>query len=177
MGIRVYLDNVAASGRVVGDLVPATEMEALRRIESAHSAGILKMVTSRESWREQELTKDPIKRSKLDAARGEVSAVATDHVLLGFNHLEGRYGTTVVSPILTDIVDELLFADLKRIGLCNSDAKHLMYAFTNACDRFVTLDPDFLDRRASLGARCPSLRIVKPSELAGELEARWRGAS
>jgi hypothetical protein len=52
-----------------------------------------------------------------------------------------------------------------------------MYAFTNACDRLVTLDPDFLDRRASLGARCPSLRIVKPSELAGELEARWRGAS
>jgi len=167
--MRVYLDNVAASGRVVGDLVPAAEMEALRRIESAHSAGILKMVTSRESWREQERTKDPVKRAKLEAARGEVSAVATDHVLLGFNHLEGRYGTIAASPIITDIVDEVLFADLKRTGLSASDAKHLMYAFANACDRFVTLDPDFLDRRASLEARCQSLRIVTPSELAGEL--------
>jgi hypothetical protein len=69
----------------------------------------------------------------------------------------------------TDIVDEALFADLKGIGLSDSDAKHLMYAFTNACDRFVTLDPDFLDRRASLDARCQSLRIVRPSELAAEL--------
>jgi hypothetical protein len=144
-------------------------MEALRRIESAHSAGILKMVTSRESWREQERTKDPVKRAKLEAARSELSAVVTDHVLLGFNHLEGRYGTISASPIITDIVDEVLFADLKRIGLSDSDAKHLMYAFTNACDRFVTVDPDFLNRRASLEARCQSLRIVTPSELAGEL--------
>jgi hypothetical protein len=148
--MRVYLDNVAASGRVVEDLVPAAEMEALRRIESAHSGGILKMVTSRESWREQERTKDPVKRATLEAARGKVSAVATDHVLLGFNHLTGPYGTIAVTPIITDIVDEALFADLKGIGLRDSDAKHLMYAVTNACDRFVTLDRDFLDRRAAL---------------------------
>ena len=167
--MRVYLDNVAASGRVVGDLVPDAEMEALRRIERAHDAGILKMVTSRESWREQERTRDPVKRARLEAARGEVSAVATDHVLLGFNHLTGSYGTIANSPIITDIVDEALFADLKGIGLSDSDAKHLMYAVINACDRFITLDPDFLDRRAILEARCLSLRIARPSEMAAEL--------
>jgi len=149
--------------------MPAAEMQALRRIERAHSDGILKMVTSRESWREQERTKDLAKRARLEAARGEVSAVSTDHVLLGFSHLTGPHGTTAVTPIITDIVDEALFADLKGIGLLDSDAKHLMYAVTNACDRFVTLDPDFLDRRAALGARCQSLRIVTPSELAAEL--------
>jgi len=167
--MRVYLDNVAASGRVVGDLEPAAEMEALRRIERAHSDGTLKMVTSRESWREQERTKDPVKRATLEAARGEVLAVTTDHVLLGFSHLYGPYGTTAVSPMITDIVDEALFADLRSIGLCDSDARHLMYAVANTCDRFVTLDPDFLDRRTSLEARCRSLRIVTPSELAAEL--------
>lgn len=73
--MRVYLDNVLASGRVLGDLEPSTEMDAVRFIERAHSAGILKMVTSRESWREQERTKDPAKRATLEAARGEVSAV------------------------------------------------------------------------------------------------------
>ena len=170
--MRVYLDNVAASGRVVGDLGPRAEMEALRLIERAHSAGILEMMTSRESWREQERTEDIVKRAALEAARGEVSAVATDHILLGFNHLAGPYGTIAVTPIITDIVDEALFADLKGIGLDDSDAKHLMYAFTNSCDRFLTLDPDFLGRRAPLEARCQSLCIVTPSELVDEL---WKG--
>ena len=50
--MRVYLDNVAASGRVTGDLAPPAEMEALLlEIERAHSAGTIKRVTSRESWR------------------------------------------------------------------------------------------------------------------------------
>jgi predicted nucleic acid-binding protein len=173
--MRAYLDNVAASGRVVGDLVPASEMEALRDIERAASAGLLKMVTSRESWREQERTKDPVKRARLEAARSEVSAVATDHVVLGFSELSGPYGTIATNPIATDIVDEALFADLKSSGLDDSDARHLMYAVANACDRFVTLDPDFLDRRIALEARCQSLRILRPSELVAELQSdpRW----
>jgi len=169
--MRVYLDNVAVSGRVLGDLSPAAEMDAMRVIERAASAGMLKMVTSRESWREQERTKNPNKRAKLEAARGQVSAVATDHVVLGFSELSGPYGTIATNPIVTDIVDEALFADLKSSGLHDSDARHLMYAVANACDRFVTLDPDFLDRRSALEARCQSLRIVKPSELAAELQS------
>src|SRR5439155_1154889 len=76
----------------------------------------------------------------------------------------------VIAPIITDIVDEALFADLRGLGLDDSDAKHLMYAVTNACDRFVTLDPDFLNRRAALEARCPSIRILRPAGLAAELQ-------
>src|SRR5436853_7502153 len=79
--MRVYLDNVAASGRVVGDLTPAEEMEALRRIESAHSSGTIKIVTSRESWREQERTTNPMTRARLEAARSEVSVVADGHLV------------------------------------------------------------------------------------------------
>jgi predicted nucleic acid-binding protein len=76
-----------------------------------------------------------------------------------------------VSPMVSDIVDEALFADLKAMGLPNdSDARHLMYAVENKCDRFVTLDPDFLDRRDALHVRCPTIRIVRPSELAAELK-------
>jgi predicted nucleic acid-binding protein len=174
-GMRAYLDNVAASGRVVGDLTPVSEMEALQDIERAASAGLLKMVTSRESWREQERTQDPLKRAKLEAARSEVLAVATDHVVLGFSNLSGPYGTISTNPIVTDIVDEALFADLKSAGLDDSDARHLMYAVANACDRFVTLDPDFLGRRVSLEARCQPLRILRPSELVAELRSdpRW----
>jgi predicted nucleic acid-binding protein len=169
MIMRVYLDNVAASGRVLGDLKPASEMKALEEIEHAHSTGLIKRVTSRESWREQERTKDVTKHAKLSAARAEVSTVATDHVVLGFSNLSNRRGTTLTYPLVSDIVDEALFSDLKKIGLREADARHLMYASVNACERFVTLDADFLDRRAALEARCSNLKIVKPSELAAEL--------
>lgn len=73
--MRVYLDNVVASGLVVADLDPPTEMAAARTIEKAHRIGVLKMVTSRQSWREQERTRDPERRTSLEAARGELSAV------------------------------------------------------------------------------------------------------
>ena len=169
--MRAYPDNVAASGRVLGDLAPASEMAALRDVERAAAAGLLKIVTSRESWREQERTKDAVKRARLEAARGEVSAVANDHVLLGSSSVFGPYGTIAVNPMLSDIVDEALFADLKMLGLGDADARHLMYAVANACDYFVTLDHDFLERRAALQARCPSIRILRPSELVAELRS------
>jgi predicted nucleic acid-binding protein len=169
--MRVYLDNVAASGRVLGDLAPVVEMEALRKIEEAHRTGVIKRMTSRESWREQERSKDPAKRTKLEAARCEVSVVGTDHIILGSHTVMGTHGTTVVGPLVTDIVDDALFADLRALGLKPADARHLMYAASNACVRFVTLDPDFLDRRSALEARCKPLHIVKPSELAAELRA------
>jgi hypothetical protein len=46
-----------------------------------------------------------------------------------------------------------------------------MYAVHNRCDRFVTTDPHFLDRRATLEGSCRGLRIVRPSELSNELAA------
>jgi hypothetical protein len=166
--MRVYVDNVVASGRVTGDLPPA-EMEALQEIDRAHDAGRIKRVTSRESWREQDRTRDSAKRAKLEEARCEVSVVATDHVVLGFSHHQDQYGGFIANPLVTDVVDEPLFADLKSIGLQDADARHLMYAVTNDCQRFLTLDPDFIDRRSALRARCPSIQIVTLLELAEEL--------
>jgi len=61
------------------------------------------------------------------------------------------------------IVDEALFLDLKALGLKEADARHFMYAASNQCDRFLTLDPDFIDRRVALQQRCPSLQVVRLS--------------
>src|SRR5215468_907753 len=69
--LRVYYDNVACCGRVLADLDPPPEMAALRRIEAAHHAGIVKRVTSRESHREQARTQDLKKRATLEAAQGQ----------------------------------------------------------------------------------------------------------
>jgi len=169
--LRVYLDNDAASGRVLSNLHPSKpeEQQALNLIEAAHHAGKLKRVTSRESWREQERTADPEKRATLEAARAEVSVVAADHILLGFSTNRMPYGTLTSSPIISDIVDESLFSDLKGLGLKDGDARHLMYAVTNKCDRFITTDPHFHDRRSDLERRCGGIRIMRPSELATEL--------
>ncbi len=168
--IRVYYDNVIISGLITGDLSPADEMLALREMEKAHGAGTIKRVTSRESWREQERTRDEMKRSQLEAARDLVSVVQADHRLVGFQNEMGLLGTIVSNPIISDVVDESLFADLKRLGLKAPDARHFMYAVANNCDWFVTLDDDFLGRRSLLENRCPSIRVAKPSELSTELK-------
>jgi predicted nucleic acid-binding protein len=167
--MRVYYDNVIASGLVTGDLMPEAEMLALREIEEAHRAGTIKRVTSRESWREQERTRDVARRSQLEAARDLVSVVQADHRVIGFENLVGPFGPIAANPLVSDVVDESIFADVTALGLRSADARHFMYAAANNCQRFITLDPDFLDRRSLLENRCPSLRVVKPSEMAEEL--------
>jgi hypothetical protein len=149
-----------------------TEELAVHELERFHREGIIKRVTSRESWREQAKTRDPAKRALLDSARDLVSVVQDDHRLLGFSHIYGPYGTIAANPIISDVVDEPLFRDLTLLGLEEEDARHFMYAATNGCERFVTLDSDFLDRMQVLQARCPSLLVVTPSELVAEQHTR-----
>jgi hypothetical protein len=72
-------------------------------------------------------------------------------------------------PRGVDIIDDALFKSLTAAGLKDADARHLMYAACNGCDRFVTVDPDFTDRKPQLEALCPDLKIVTPSELAAVL--------
>ena len=160
---------------VTRDIMPEAELASVNEIEAAHAAGIIKRVASRESWREQERTRDSDRRSQLKSARDMVSVVQTDHRVLGFATLDGLSGTVSSSPVVTDLVDEALFVDLRAMGLKDADARHFMYAASNSCDRFVTLDPDFLDRRRLLERRCPSLMVVTPSELAAELRPANRG--
>ena len=167
--IRVYYDNVIVSGRIVADLGPA-EVAAVQMIERAHELGVIKRVTSRQAWREQEGAPEPL-RATLHAARGDLSVVASDHVVLGAAALDGLYGTAATFPLVTDIVDQALFDDLKALGLRDSDAKHLMYAAHNDCVRFLTLDHHFLKRKRALEARCGAIIILKPSELVCELIA------
>jgi predicted nucleic acid-binding protein len=174
--MKVYLDTNIVSGRVQSDLA-ATEMTAVQKIERAWKNGLLDVVTSRETHREQDRAKDPNVRSALERDRRNVPVVAEDHRLLGIRaHFDPGGGFFANSPILTEVVDETLLAGFKAAGLKDADARHLMYAVHNACNRFVTLDSDFLNRRLALEKSCGGLRIVKPSELARELPTERRDA-
>jgi hypothetical protein len=168
--VKVYLDNNIVSGRVCDDLEPA-EMAAVRKIEAAAQRGELIVVTSREAWREQDRTRDADLRSQLEQDRANVEVVREDHRMLGaranYDNHGNWYGT---SPILTEIVDEELFAALMKEGLKDADARHFMYAVQNACDRFLTNDHHFLkDRRPRLEALGRGMLIRRPSDLVGEL--------
>jgi predicted nucleic acid-binding protein len=166
----VYLDNVIVCGRIRFDL-SAIEMSAVQHIEQASLAGLVKVATSRESWREQDRTRDKTVRSELEQDRPNIQVVADDHRLLGFHHQQDHLGGFVTCPMITDVVDDALLTTFQTAGLKGADARHLMYAVHNRCDRFVTTDPHFLDRRATLERSCRGLRIVRPSELSIELAA------
>ena len=170
--MKVYLDNVIVSGRVRSDLEPVHEMAAVRTIYQLASQGLLNVYTSRESWREQDRTRDPATRATLEQARSNVPVVERDHEVFGFSCTPDQYGGFISNPQVTDIIDDALFNDLGSQGLKDGDARHLMYAACNGCERFVTLDPDFLTRCAGLEARCRTICIVKPSELVKELQQK-----
>lgn len=170
--MKVYLDNVIASGRVRSDLEPEHEMAAVHTIFQLASQDLLDVYTSRESWREQDRTRDPAKRATLEQARPGVPVVERDHEVFGFSCTPDQYGGFISNPQVTDIIDDALFNDLRSQGLKDGDARHLMYAACNGCERFVTLDQDFLTRCTGLEARCKTIRIVKPSELVIELQQK-----
>jgi hypothetical protein len=145
-------------------------MTAVRKIEACAQRDQLKIVTSREAWREQDRTRDADLRSQFEEDRRNVEVVRDDHRMLGASARYDNHGNWYANcPILTEIVDETLFAALKTEGLEDADARHFMYAVHNGCDRFVTLDPHFLDRRPQLQAMGRGMLIQRPSDLATEL--------
>jgi predicted nucleic acid-binding protein len=167
--MKVYLDNVIVCGRVRSDLA-SIEMAAVRSIERSRTNGQLEIYTSREAWREQDRAKDENLRLELERDRPNVPVVSDDHRLLGIRAQFDQRGNFFGNcPILTEVVDDALLATFKGAGLKDGDARHLMYAVHNGCDRFVTTDPDFLVRRLALEKSCRGLRVVKPSELETEL--------
>jgi hypothetical protein len=169
--LTAYLDNVIVCGSIQADL-DAIEMAAVRQIELAAKEGRIQLLTSREAWREQDRTRNQEQRSRLQGSRDDIPVVQDDHRLIGFHHQEGRYGTVSVCPILTELVDGVLFAAFKNVGLKDGDARHLMYAVHNRCERFVTTDPDFLDRLTILEPLVRGSLILKPSALQAELNIK-----
>ena len=173
--MRVYFDNDIASGLARGDLSPRAELLAARAILEYEK---VQVVTSRHSWREQERTKDPASRKTLLEAQGDVPTVEEDHEVRGFTASQDRVGGIITIPIVSDIVDQGLYDDLLTTGVEKDDAHHLMYAAHNKCERFVTLDTrDLLPKRAVLEPACRGMKIVTPTELAGELGLPVNSAS
>jgi hypothetical protein len=92
---------------------------------------------------------------------GSIPGVASSKI----NNLRRIHTSHKIIVSVTSVPSRLLFKNLTAAGLNVADARHLMYAACNGCDRFVTLDLEhFIGRRSQLEALCPGLKIVKPSE-------------
>ena len=168
---RVYYDNVIASARIRGEMWPASEMAAIQILEEWHANGRIRRVTSKMSGIEQARTTSADLRATLASRAHEVSVVPNDHRLLGFSTLDDGVRGFISSPIISDIIDEALYAKLTALGITDADdAKHLMYAHGNACEYFVTHDTrDILPNREAIDAVCSPMRVVTPSELVAKL--------
>jgi predicted nucleic acid-binding protein len=172
--MKVYLDNVICSGLARGDLSPQDQMKAACALVSARDRGEIELVTSAESWREQDRTKDATQRAIIVAERDGIPRLNEDHKVRGFFNVTDHLGGLVANPMVTDVVDATLLAKLESIKLPHADRFHLMYAVHNDCRWFVTMDTrDLLLHKAEIEALCPSLKVVTPVELATELKLSW----
>src|SRR5215216_5838257 len=104
--MKVYLDNVIVSGITRRDLTPAAEMTAVLDIVGMNLAGRLEIacVTSRETWREQDKTKDRARRSLFEQDRPKIPVVPADHQLIGSHNSQDHLGGFCVCPIITDTI-------------------------------------------------------------------------
>ena len=178
MALLAYLDNVVVSGRTLRDLVSSDptrlEMRATDALYEARNRHELDLCTSREAHREQERTTNENKRALLAAHRGNVPVVQRDHEVLGFSLLTDPFGTSISSPLVSDVVDSKKYDGLRAIGVRSGDAKHIVNAFANGCARFVTTDTrDILPKKAAIENLCPGLTVVRPTELAIELNLEY----
>lgn len=167
--LRVYVENSVVSARTRRD-ADALELSAIDWLFTLNESGDAGVRSSRQSIREIE--RAPARyQAELKGGLADVEIVRNDHVVLGFHNQSGPYGDSVSYPLVTDIVDRDLYSRLVAIGLKVDDAKHLMYACHNGCERFITLDSDFLadGRRSELESVCGGIRIQTPSELRAEL--------
>jgi len=79
--VKVYLDNVIASALVRNDLALQEEQQSLKTLQEHPNFATLEIVTSRESWREQDRTRCTTTREELRAARDNTLGVSVDYVL------------------------------------------------------------------------------------------------
>lgn len=162
--LRVCLDTVITSDRVLKDLNSAEERFAVEEIENLHRHGHIERVTTPVSRDEEKRTTNLEKRTALEAGWNDVSVVKPEPILLGFQaHDLGKHGF-ISYPLMSD-VDDALVDKLQAVGLKRNDARAVAFATGTDCDYFVTFDTrDLLPHKVEIEAICPRIRIVKPTE-------------
>ena len=136
---------------------------------------MMEICTSRQSWKEQDRATNRHIRDSFREERDAIPVVPYDRELMGGALVPDLTGSFVQNRAQTEIIDSMLYTDLRRIGLDEGDSMHFMYAFHNRANRFLTTDMDFIDRAKELEERCPTIRICTPSQMVAELDESLTG--
>jgi hypothetical protein len=131
------------------------------------------LFTSNIVSREAANTPNEDKRTILITDHKAREKVPHDEKLLGFNSY-GDARTWICTPMISDVQDEALRAEIMKKGIKLMDAMHLTQAAYNKCDIFLTCDNPVIKRGQWLAQR-HGLRVMRPSELLGELESGKHG--
>jgi predicted nucleic acid-binding protein len=163
--LRIYCDTSALRHNISrhNDEKSQRELAALTQL-----LGKYPMFGSHVVRYEAEKTKDEIRRGYLIIDAEALQNVPNDQKLLGFNIQISQY-TCINSPIISDVQDEAIRAELMERKLKLRDAEHITQAVCNNCDVFLTCDKGILKRRDRLEQRFPGLKIRLPSELVADL--------
>jgi hypothetical protein len=163
--LRIYCDTSALRSNISRhtDEESQTELASLEQLTAKYSFFGSHLVRY-----EAQNTKDEIQRGYLIIDVAELQNVPHDDKLLGFNVQINQY-VCINSPIISDVQDEGIRAELMARRLKQRDAEHITQAVCNHCDVFLTRDKGIRKRRQWLEGRFPGLKIRLPSELAAEL--------
>jgi hypothetical protein len=140
------------------------ELKALKKLDGDKR---VKWVTSNIVHYEATNTPDETKRDALVADHETRQKVAKDEKLHGFQSY-GDDRSWISYPLLSDVQDEKLHAEIMKQGIKQVDAKHLTQAACNKCDVFLTCDSKIIKHRQWLEQRL-NLRILLPSEFVQQL--------
>jgi hypothetical protein len=166
--MKIYRDT----NTLLGNIRDETELAAVTELERLG----LTMFGSHIGRSEAMNTKDENKRRQLVNQHDRLERTPKDEKLLGFNVTTDHLGGFVCSPMISDVQDEQVRAELMQRGLEQRDAEHIAQAVANDFDIFLTCDKNTIinPHRKWLEQRFPKLKIRLPSKLLAFIQAGER---
>ena len=162
--MRIYCDTNTLFSNIRNQ---PKELAAMRRLLEDYRAGKNTMLRSRVDLREVMDTPCTIMRQKLIEDYECLQPVPNDEKLHGFNKMTDYLGGFFTYPLISDVQDEAICAELEVRGLEHRDAQHITQAVCNECDVFLTLDYKTIIRhhRNWLEDHFSNFKVRKPSEM------------
>jgi predicted nucleic acid-binding protein len=150
------------------------ELLALQKLLTYRRSGHIKIFRSRVNLREIVKTKDTKQLANLIADYETLLQIPLDEKFYGTEKIiTDPYGGYVENPLVSDVQDEDLCAELIDGGLEIYDAQHITQAVRNSCDVFLTRDEETIitPHRKWIEARFAGFRVRLPSELLVDLSS------
>lgn len=168
--LKVYIETCILNSNLQQHHL--NEYSALKAIETYPE---VELIVSNVVLRELINTQKEQQRQKLREEFEFVHKVEKDERVYGSNiQSDGfGYGGHITYPLVSDVQDEKMCAELLAKGLSLRDAQHLTQAICNFCDIFLTVDENTIIK--PYGEWITSrfkIRVMKPSQLLDELRKK-----